>query len=130
MITDANKTKELTPTQERAIPIIIESPSFTVAAKKAKIQKGTISRWMRQAYFKERLEQKRQEIFEAGLNKLKGATDKAAGVMIALLDSKDETSQRLAAKDILTFALKAIEAKDLEERIERIEELLEKRFIS
>jgi len=50
--------------------------------------------------------------------------------MIELLDSEDESTKRLAAKDILSFSLKALEVQNLEERIERIEDLLEKRFAS
>ena len=122
--------KSLTAKQLKAIPFILTADSIDGAAKEAKIGRETIYRWMKQKHFKEKIEQKRQELFEEGLNRLRAATDKAAITMIALLDSDDETSRRLAAKDILSFALKAIETQDLEERIERIEEILEKRLVS
>ena len=70
------------------------------------------------------------ELFEAGLDKLRVATDKAADVLIALLNSEHEGERRLLAKDILNFSFKSIETRDILERIEKIEELLEKRFIS
>lgn len=127
-----NKTekKVLSAKQLRAIPFILMADSIDGAAKDAKIGRDTINRWLKQPLFKNTIEEKRQELFEAGLNRLQAATDKAARTIIALLDSDDETTQRLSAKDILNFALKAIETQDLEERIERIEELLEKRLIS
>lgn len=120
----------LTAKQLNAIPIILKADSLDAAAKEARIGRETIYRWMRQKHFKEMIEKKRQELFEEGLNRLRAATDKAALTMIALLDSEDETSRRLAAKDILNFALKAIETQDLEERIERIEDILQKKYFS
>ena len=120
-----NKTvlekKQISPLQLKAIPFILSSDSIDAAAKESKIGRATINRWLKQPYFKSMIEEKRQELFEAGLSRLKAATDKASQVMIKLLDSKDETTQRLAAKDVLNFALKALETQDLEERIERIE---------
>lgn len=130
MIQNKTESKTLTAKQLKAIPIILAAASLDAAAKKAAIGRETIYRWLKQKHFRERLEQKRQELFEEGLNRLKAATDLAAVKMIEMLDSKDENTRRLVAKDILNFALKAVEAQDLEERIERIEEIIDKRFIS
>jgi len=122
--------ENLTTKQLRAIPFILMASSIEEAAKQAKVTRDTINRWMRKKHFKKVIEAKRQELFDAGLNRLKASTDKAALTMIELLDSEDESTKRLAAKDILSFSLKALEVQNLEERIERIEDLLEKRFAS
>ena len=134
--TDPQKVEEslhkdnLTTKQLNLIPIILKGDSMESVAKEAGIERGTIYRWLKDPAFKQRLEEARQEVFEDGLNRLKTATDKAAQKMIELLDSKDPTARRLAAKDILTFAFRSFETRELEARIERIEGLIEKRFIS
>jgi len=120
----------LTAKQIKAIPIILKADSMESAAKEASIERGTIYRWLKDSDFKQRLEEARNEVFEDGLNRLKTATDTAAKKMIELLDHKDPTTRRLAAKDILTFAFRSFETRELEARIERIEEIIEKRFVS
>jgi len=121
----------LTPRQSKAMALILEGQlSMESIAEKTGIRRMTLHRWTKREYFKKKLEQKRQEIFEEGLNSLKAAMDKAAKKLIELLDSKDENIRRLTAKEILNFALKSFETEDLEKRISAIEEILEKRFVS
>ena len=122
--------KRLSPRQLETIPIILATASISEAVKQSKVARITIRRWLEQPLFKKTIEEKRQELFEAGLNRLKASTDKASLVMIALLESKDENVRRLTAKDILNFALKALETQDLVDRIEKIEEILESRLVS
>lgn len=62
---------------------------------------------------------------QEGLNALKVATRKASITLIELLDNSDRNTRRLAAKTIIDFAIKAVENKELEERICVIEEALE-----
>jgi len=50
--------------------------------------------------------------------------------MVELLDKEDHTIRRLSAKDILTFVFRSFEAQELEARIERIEAIIEKKYIS
>ena len=116
--------------QLRAITCILETDSIEEAAKKARVGRDSIYRWLREDNFKTRLEDERRTIFEDGLNALRMATSKAAKKMIELLDHNNSNLRRLAAKDILSLTIKVIEIQDLDERIGRLEELLEKRLIS
>lgn len=116
---------ELTASQQRGIVALIECNSVEEAAKRIKVSKGTIYNWLKQGYFKDRLEEEREVAFREGLDTIKGATAKAARTLVGLLESKDENTKRLAAQQILSFALKVAEIQDLEERINRIEETLE-----
>ena len=116
--------------QLRAITSILETDSIEEAAKKARVGRDSIYRWLKQKEFKDQLEQERRVIFEEGLNALRMATSKAAKKMIELLDHNNSNLRRLAAKDILSLTIKVIEIQDLDERIGRLEELLEKRLIS
>lgn len=126
---DGNKKPavELTGNQQKALTEILSSGTMEEAARRAGISKSTLYEWLKQEPFRLRLEEARQAVFNEGLAVLKGATEKAARKLIALLDSKDETTLRLTAREILILALKLKETQDLETRIGNIEELLKAR---
>jgi len=116
--------------QLKAITCILENNSMEETAKKARVSRSTLYNWFNDNQFKARLEKERESVFEEGLMALKTATSKAAKTLIQLLDSKDRNTRRLAAKEIINVALKVVELQDIQERIEKIEEQLEKsRFL-
>ncbi|MFW6131528.1 MAG: phBC6A51 family helix-turn-helix protein [Candidatus Aminicenantaceae bacterium] len=119
------KKYELTDIQLKAITFILNYSSIDKAAKKAGISRSTIYKWLKDDIFRERLEEERKNIFEEGLNSIKAATLKATHTLIKLLYSEDENTRRLAAKEILNMGFKAVEILELEERIGKLEELLE-----
>ena len=111
--------------QLKAITCILENNSIEETAKKARVSRSTLYNWFNDSQFKARLEKEREAVFKEGLMALKTATSKAAKTLIKLLDSKDRNTRRLAAKEIINVALKVAEINDLEERINRLEEILE-----
>jgi len=119
------KKEELSSNQIKVINCLLQSDSIDKTAKKTNLARGTIYNWLKQDAFKNRLEEGRNEIYTEGLNALKVATRKASVTLIALLDDKDRNTRRLAAKEIINFAIKAVENKELEERLSVIEEILE-----
>jgi len=118
------KKPELTSTQLKAIGYILDSSSIEEAAKKAKISRGTVYNWLKDHNFKKILERERNTLFFESLSLLKQANIKAARTLIDLLESRDESTRRLAAKEIINMSLKIAELKDLEERIGKIEEII------
>ena len=116
----------LTQNQQKAIRAILEANSIEEAAKKARISRTSIYNWLKDEYFKECLERERKTLFEEGLNALKGATAKAAETLIGLLECNDRNTKRLVAKEIINMAIKVTEIHELEERICRLEELLDR----
>lgn len=119
------KENTLTQKQQKAIKAILEANSIEEAAKKARISRTSIYNWLKDEYFKECLERERKALFEEGLSALKGAAAKAAKTLIELLESNDRNTKRLVAKEIINFAIKAVETRELEERVSKLEELLE-----
>jgi len=113
--------------QLQAIDLILCNSSIEKVAKKLGISRQTIHNWLREKPFKEHLEKERKELFEEGLNALKGAMAKASRALIGLLDCDDRKERRLAAKEIINMALKVCEIKELEERISGLEDFLDKR---
>jgi len=121
---NAEKTG-LTKRQQRAIPILLTSPTYTDAAQKARIGRNTLYGWLKDPAFKAELERQRDEITEEAYGLLSQNLTKAVEVLTTLLDDSDKKLKRLAAKDILDFFVKHIELKAFEERLEAIEESLD-----
>ena len=119
------KKPELSAKQLKTISALLQSASLDEAARTAHVSRTSIYAWLRQKNFKEILERKRAVLFNEGMNLLRASSAKAAQVLIDLLDDKDVNQRRLSAKDILSFVVKIIETQSLEERIQRIEEVLE-----
>jgi len=117
--------KELTANQLKTINQLLENNSIEEAARKARLSRGTVYNWLKQELFRNQLEKERKALFEEGLNTLKGATAKAAKTLINLLESKDENTKRLAAKEIINVTLKVTEIRNLEERVSQLEDLVE-----
>jgi len=93
------------------------------AAAKAGISKRTLDRWTSVPGFTSELEAARQKAFFDALAALRGGADHAARRLLDLLDSEDERERRLAAVEILGFAMKSHETGELEARISALEAL-------
>jgi hypothetical protein len=112
----------LTDRQRRAVLAVLEAPNMEAAARAAGVVKSTLYEWIRLPAFRAQLEAGRVELYRAGIDRLKGAADKAAAVLIALLESRNENTRRLTAVGILAAGMKIAEAQDIEARIERLEQ--------
>ena len=116
--------------QMNTVCYLLEEKSIQAAARRARISKVTLYAWLRDPEFKEKLKAGQDELFRAAVTRLKAATGTAVDKLIETMGSKDENQRRIAAKTILDFSFRVIEYQDLEERITRIEDLIEDRFIS
>ncbi len=115
---------KLTSNQLRAISCILESSSIEEAAKKAKISRASIYNWLKDEKFSKKLKTERDFLFSEGLNLLMQANMKAVKELVDLLDSNEEKTRRLAAKEILNMSLRVAEIRNLEERISKIEAIV------
>ena len=114
----------LSQNQTKTIRCILESNSIEEAAKKAKVSRGSIYNWMKDENFHKTLQKERDILFYESLDLLKQATTKAVKEFLNLLESENENTRRLAAKEILIQSLKIAEIRDLEIRMGRIENLI------
>lgn len=115
---------ELTGKQLKAIAEILAVGTMEEAARHTGISKTTLYEWQKQELFRTRLEEARADVFNEGLNRIKGATEKAARKLIELLDSRNENTRRLTAREVLALGMKVDETQRLEKRIEQLEEIL------
>jgi len=124
-----SKTKEktkLTARQLKAIPHIVSSPTYTEGCKKAKINKTTLYKWLKESVFKTELDRQRDEVAAEAFGVLSQGLTKAVETLVGLLDNRDDRLKRLTAKDIIEHFLKHKEVKELEERIAAIEQQLDR----
>lgn len=125
---NTQKTK-LTARQLKAIPIIVTSPTYSEACKKAKLNRTTFYEWLKMPEFKAELDRQRDEIAAEAFGILSQGLTKAVETLVNLLDNKDDRLKRLAAKDIIDFIIRHKENEDLDERLTEVEKsLAEKAF--
>ena len=115
---------KLTPRQLKAIPHIVSSPTYTQGCKKAKINKTTLYKWLKEPKFKAELDRQRDEIAAEAFGVLSQGLTRAVETLVGLLDNKDDRLKRLAAKDVIDFIIRHKENEDLDERLKEVEKLL------
>jgi len=116
------KIAKLTSKQLKMITNILSSPSVEKACKKSKISRATYYKWLENEIFKSLLEEKRKEIVKEAFDKLKLSVNIAVDVLVGLMKSKNETTRRQAAEDVLDYTIKATEIESIESRLEKIEQ--------
>ena len=127
MSTNVGEKLKLGRRQLKAIPFLVSSPTYTQGCEKTKINKATLYKWLKNPEFKAELDRQRNEIVEAAFGMIAQNIEKAISTLVGLLDTGDDRVKRLTANDIIGHFLKHKELKDLEERIQQIEQQLEKR---
>lgn len=113
---------KLTNRQLLAIVYILESSTLEDARKKARLSRGTLYAWLKDEAFKNELKRQRDEIVKESLAKLKGAITRAVDELIKLMECQKPELKRLICRDILDYAIRAVEIEDVEKRLEEIEE--------
>ena len=126
-MTKTRKKAKLTDRQLKAIPSIVGSPTFTEGCKKAKINKTTLYKWLKNPLFKAELDRQRDEVASEAFGVLTQGLTKAVEKLVGLLDTRDDRLKRLAAKDVIDFIIRHKENEDLNERLTEIEKRLEAR---
>ena len=118
---------KLTTKQAKAIPLLLAAKNYEEGCKAAKISRTTLHSWMQDEAFASEFDHQRNEIVEAAFGMISQNIEKAVSTLVGLLDTGDDRVKRLAAKDVIGHFLKHKEIRDMEERIELIEERLDKR---
>jgi hypothetical protein len=115
------ETKRPTGRQAKAIPKILAAKTCEEGCQAAGISKACFYKWMKQETFRAEFERQRERLVEAAFGLIAQSIEKAASVLVGLLDCQDGRLKRLAANDIIAHFLKHKELTDIEKRIEVIE---------
>jgi hypothetical protein len=117
-------SKKLTARQLKAIPHIKGSPTYTEGCKKAKLDRATFYKWLKEPDFKAELDRQRDEIAAEAFRILSQSLTKAVETLVSFLDNKDDRLNRLASKDVIKYIIKYKEIEDLDKRLAVIEQRL------
>jgi hypothetical protein len=117
----------LTPKQHKAIHALLASRTIEEAASVADCHPASIRRWLKDEDFSAAHRQARKDALDAAIAALQGAAARAAHTLEDELDSDSSGIRVRAAISILDRAIKGQELFDVIQRLEDLEELLEKR---
>jgi Helix-turn-helix of insertion element transposase len=119
--------ESLTSKQHKAVYALLEQPTIEAAAEAVGIGTATLKRWRKQEAFTSEFRSARRRVLEDAYAKLQSAASKAVATLVDAMDSESEHLKVKAALGILDRAQKGLEAYDLVERLEHLEDLLELR---
>jgi len=108
----AEELKNLTATQEKALLLLASGETVTATAEAVGVSRQTVSEWTnRDAEFIAALNSVRQEILDAGADKLRGMVEKALDAVEAGFDSEE-----LSTKDKASLGMALLKQVGLSER--------------
>ena len=118
----SDDTVGLTENQLAALPYVVASPSLSEGAKLASIARATLYRWMNDHEFRTALERLRAEAADLAHTELKGLMLKGTLVLADAMEHPSPHIRVRAASAALTIGLKALDLKELRQRIERLDD--------
>jgi predicted transcriptional regulator len=125
---NSNSTPKLSPKQNRVIIFLLAGHTQQEAAKLTGVGKSTVTRWLDQTDFSDALMEGQERTRREAEGLLSGALSKAVQALVSVLES-DEASPVVkvnAARAVLDYSLKFKAAGELEDRIVRLEEQIDK----
>jgi len=122
--------EKLSRNQERAIAALISHNSIPAAAKSIGIGEVTLWRWLKIEIFKAAYRKARHQVVSQAIGKLQNNFSGAIDVLKEIaVNKKAPASPRVtAARAIIDQALKTVEVENIEERIERLEQIIEEKL--
>jgi hypothetical protein len=117
----SDDTAGLTENQLAALPYLVASPSLSEAARLASVARATIYRWMNDPEFRNAFERLRAQAADLAHAELKGLMLKGALVLAETMEDPNPRVRVRAAHAALSIALKAIDLKEIQQRIDRLD---------
>lgn len=119
--------KELTTNQSNFIVNLMNSNSISEASKKTGVAKSTGYGYMRMDHVIREYERLKRDKFKRSTDRIVNLVDNGVEVMDEIMNDENETgaTRVSAVKTVWANAFKSYEMQEVEERLERIESLLE-----
>jgi hypothetical protein len=111
--------------QEQAIAALLSASSIKVAATNCGMAEVTLWRWLQLPGFQTAYRAARRQVVERAVSELQAACGEAVETLKRNLTCENPAVEIRAAQIILEQAVKGVELIDLQERVERLESLLE-----
>ena len=119
---DTEKSTSLTHRQLAALPHVAASSSLSQAARSARIGRATLYRWLQDDQFREALDRLQSEAADLARSELRALMLKGILVLSDAMDDPSSDIRLRAARATLYLALKVKDIKDMEQRLELIDE--------
>lgn len=118
----------LTIRQTRAIEALLTEPSQEKAAKKAKVSRATLARWLSEPAFQQAYQEARAKLLETVLTALNAASIRAVKTLMSVMgDTEAQPAARVsAARAVLDNLLRIHETVEIEQRLAALEQVGEK----
>ena len=116
------ETTSLTDRQQAALPHIAASPSLSQGARSASIGRATLYRWLQDERFRQALDSLRSEAADLARSELQGLMLKGILVLSQAMDDSSPDIRLRAARATLYLALKVKDIKEIQQRLELIDE--------
>ncbi len=111
--------------QEQAIAALLSASSIKAAADVCGMAEVTLWRWLQLPDFQAAYRTARRQVVERAVTELQAACGKAVETLKRNLTCDNPSVEIRAAQIILEQGIKGIELMDLQERVERLESLLD-----
>ena len=122
-----SKVMSITVRQAKAIPVIIGAKSVEAGCSQAGISKTLFYGWMKTPVFADEYRRQRDILVDEAMDSLRASLKKAVNTLTTLLDTDNESLRRAVSNDILNHVLKIKEMQEIENRLSKIEQLMEER---
>ena len=119
---DTEKTTSLTHRQLAALPHIAASNTLSQAARSASIGRATLYRWLQDDQFRRALDRLQSEAADFARSELQALMLKGILVLSHAMEDPNPDIRLRAARATLYLALKVKDIKDIERRLELIDE--------
>ena len=112
--------------KQKALTALLNSPTITDAAKTCGLSEATIYRYLSEDDFKKEYRNARREVVENSITQIQRITHKAVETLEKNLNCGKPSDENRAAQIILDNAIKGVELVDVMERLEVLEDAIEK----
>lgn len=117
--------------QEQLIIALMNEPTISQVAKRLKVNESTIFRMMQDESFKVKYREARRQLLYNSISQLQAISGEAVQTLRTIMnDGEVSPAVRVsAAKSILDMSLKAAEVEEIAERVDRIEEEIQRKGV-
>jgi len=122
--------EKLTRNMEKAVAALISQPTIASAAESIGIGEVTLHRWLKLDHFLTAYRKARHQVVSQAIGKLQTNLSGAIDVLMAIAENEEApaSARVTAARAIIDQSLKAVEVENIEERIERLEQIIEEKL--
>jgi len=111
----------LTPSQRRALPFVVASPTLTGAVATCGVSEATLHRWVRLPAFRDAVDAGRRDLARQALAALAAAQGQAVAVLVDCLGHEQVQHRLRAAVSLLELAARNSDVLALDTRLRDLE---------